>query len=120
MRLRIVEEEGRGYEDKDIDSITFQTPKWTFNITDLRKQIKKIAEVCGIIFGNRSLLMNILRSWDSHILLNEQSYEEVQGAHKYFICSVLNKIHQKVQHFLMKCQEGWEEINWRIIDFSDI
>ena len=20
----------------------------------------------------------------------------------------------------MKCQEGWEEINWRIIDFSDI
>ena len=64
--------------------------------------------------------MSNLRSWDSHILLNEQSYEEYQISHKYFICSVLNKIHQRVQRFLMRCQEGWEEINLRLIDFRDL
>ena len=119
MRLRIVEEEGRGYEDKDIDSITSQTPKWTFNITGMRKQIRNFVEVCALSFGRNSLLVSNLRSWGSHfILANEQSYEEYKSLYKYFICSVLNKIHQKVQRFIMKCQEGWEEINWRIIQFQ--
>jgi len=120
LRLHVLEEEGRGYDDKDIDSVTSQTPKWTFNITGLRKQIRNFTEICALIFGKRSLLVTNLSSWDSHILMNEQSYEEYQISYKYFICSVLNKIHQRVQRFLTKCQEGWEEINWRIIDFEEL
>ena len=120
LRLHVLEEEGRDYEDKDIDLITSQTPKWTFNITGVRKQIRFFSEICALIFGRNSLLVSNLRLWDSHILTNQQSYEEYQSSHKYFICSVLNKIHQKVQRFLMKCQEGWEEINWRIFDSNDI
>ena len=120
LRLHVLEEEGRGYDDKDIDSVTSQTPKWTFNITGLRKQIRNFAEICSLIFGKNSILVRNLSSWDSHILLNEQSYEEYQSSHKYFICSLLNKIHQRTQRFLTKCQEGWDEINWQTIDFTDI
>ena len=81
LRLHILEEKGRGYEDRGIDSITAQTPKWTFNVTGLKKQIKNFAEVCVLIFGERSLLVKNLRSArDSHILTNEQSYKEYQGA----------------------------------------
>ena len=116
----VLEEEGRDYDDRDINSVTSQTPKWTFNITGLRKQIRNFTEVCALIFGKKSLLVRNLRSWDSRILLNEQSYEEYQLLHKYFICSILKKIHQRVQRFLTKCQEGWDEINWRVIDFGDM
>ena len=110
LRLHVLEEEGRGYDNRDIKSVTSQTPKWTFNISGLRKQIKNFTEVCALIFGKKSLLVRNLGSWDSHILLNEQSYKEYQFLHKYFLCSILNKIHQRVQRFLTKYQEGWEEI----------
>ena len=120
LRLNVLEEECRGYEDKDIESISSQTHASTFNITGMKKQIKNFTEVCALIFGKNSLLTNNLKLWDSHILMNEKSYEEHQISQKYFTCSVLNKIHQRVQRFLMRYQEGWDEINWRIIDFHDI
>ena len=47
LRLHVLEEEGRDYDDNDIDSITSQTPKWTFNVTGLRKQIRNFAEICS-------------------------------------------------------------------------
>lgn len=37
LRLHILEQEGRGYEDKDVELITVQTPQWPLNITGLRK-----------------------------------------------------------------------------------
>ena len=33
---------------------------------------------------------------------------------------ILNKIHQAVHHFLWSCANDWDEIYWKIIDFSDI
>ena len=120
LQLHVLEEEGRGYDDRDIESVTSQRPKWTFNIIGMRKQIKNFTAVCALIFGKKSLLVRNLGSWDSHILLNELSYEVYQLSHKYFICSILNKIHQRVQRFLTICQEGWDEINWRAIDFGDM
>ena len=120
LRLHVLEQEGKGYDDKDIDSVTTQSPKWPFNITGLRKQIMNFISLCALIFGKGSLLSMSLKSWDDHILDNEQSYEEYQSNHKYFICSVLNKIHQNVQRFLMRCQEGWDKINWEDINFRKI
>ena len=33
---------------------------------------------------------------------------------------MLNKIHQNVQRFLTRCQEGWDKINWDDINFTKI
>ncbi len=120
LRLHVLEQEGKGYDDKDIESVMTQSPKWPFNVTGLRKQTKNFTSLCSLIFGDVSLLVISLKSWDDHILDNEQSYEEYQSNYKYFICSVLNKIYQNVQRFLTRCQEGWDEINWEDINFKRI
>ena len=71
LRLHVLEQERRGYDDKDIESVTSQFPKWPFNITGLRKQIRNFTALCALIFGHNSLLVLSLRSWDNHILENE-------------------------------------------------
>ena len=120
LKLHVMEQEGRGYDEKDIDSITSQVPQWSFEITGLRKQIKNFTKLCTLLFGKESLLVRNLHSWDKHILDNEQCYDDYKAEHKHFIVCVLNKIHQNVQRHLTNCQRGWSFINWKDINFEDI
>ena len=115
-----MEQEGKGYDEKEIDSITSQVPQWSFEITGLRKQIKNFTKLCELLFGIESLLVRNLQSWDKHILDNEQCYDDYKSEHKHFIVCVLNKIHQNVQRHLTNCQRGWSFINWQDINFENI
>ena len=120
LKLHIMEKEGRGYEEKDIDLITSQVPQWSYEITGLRKQIKNFALLCSLLFGEKSILSRSLNSWDKHILDNEQCYDDYRSEHKHFIVCVLNKIHQNIQRHLINCQRGWNFINWQDVNFEDI
>ena len=71
LKLHIMEQEGKGYDEKEIDSITSQVPQWSYDTTGLRKQIKNFAKLCELLFGRDSLLVRNLRSWNKHILENE-------------------------------------------------
>ena len=113
-------EEGRGYEEKDIDSITSQVPQWSQKITGLRKQTKNFTKLCAFLFGKESLLVRNLHSRDKHILDNEQCYNNYKMEYKHFIVCVLNKIHQNVQRHLKNCQRGWSFIYWNDINFEDL
>ena len=103
LKLHIMEQEGRGYDKKYIDSITSQVPQWSFEITGLTKQIKNFTKLCSLLFGSESLLVRNLHSWDKHILDNEQCNDDYKIEHKHFIVCVLNKIHQNVQRHLTNC-----------------
>ena len=89
-----MEQEGRGYDEKEIDSITLQVTQWSYEITGLQKQIKKFTKLCALLFGKESLLVRNLHSWDKYILDNEKCYDDYKAEHKYFIVCALNKIHQ--------------------------
>ena len=77
-----MEQEGRGYDEKDIDTITSQVPQWSFEITGLRKQIKNFTKLCALLFGNKSLLVRNLHLWDKHILDNKQCYDDHKAEQK--------------------------------------
>lgn len=42
LKSHILEQEGRGYHDRDIDLITVPTTQWPLNVIGPRKQIKKL------------------------------------------------------------------------------
>ena len=100
-----MEQEGRGYDEKDINTITSQVPQWSFEITGLRKQIKNFIKLCALLFGNKSLLVRNLDSWDKHILDNEQYYDDYKAEHKHFIVCILEpptkRIETKTDQFSM-------------------
>ena len=120
LKLHIMEKEGRGYDEKDVDLITSQVPQWSYEITGLRKQIQNFAILCGLLFGANSILTRNLKSWNKHILENEQCYDDYKSEHSHFIVCVLNKIHQNVQRHLINCQRGWNFIDWQDINFADM
>ena len=120
LKLHIMEKEGRGYDEKDVDIITSQVPQWSYEITGLRKQIKNFAFLCGLLFGEDSILTRNLKSWNKHILENEQCYDDYRMEHKHFIVCVLNRIHQNIQRHLINCQRGWNFINWQDVNFEEM
>ena len=120
LKLHMMEQEGKGYDEKEVDQITSQAPQWSYKITGLRKQIKNFAKLCSLLFGENSVLVRNLQCWDNHILENEQCYDDYRQEQKYFIVCILNKIHQNVQRHLMNCQRGWSFIDWQDINFEKI
>ena len=115
-----MEQEGTGYDEKEVDKITAQVPQWSYEVTGLRKQIKHFTKLCSLLFGENSLLTRSLSSWDKHILDNKQCYDDYRLEHKHFIVCVLNKIHQNIQRHLVNCQRGWAFINWQDINFENM
>ena len=120
LKLHVMEQEGKGYDEKEIDKITAQVPQWSFEVTGLRKQIKNFTKLCSILFGDQSVLTRSLSSWDKHIIDNEQCYDDYKSEHKHFIVCLLNKIHQNVQRHLVNCQRGWSFINWQDLNFDNM
>ena len=39
-----MEQEGKGYDEKEVDKITAQVPQWSYEVTGLRKQIKNFCQ----------------------------------------------------------------------------
>ena len=120
LKLHVMEQEGKGYDEKEVDKITSQVPQWSYEVTGLRKQIKNFTKLCSLLFGDNSILVRRLASWDKHILENEQCYDDYRAEHKHFIVCVLNKIHQNVQRHLINCQRGWSFIDWQDLHFESL
>ena len=44
-----MEQEGKGYDEKETDPITSQVPQWSFEITGLQKQIKNFTKLYELV-----------------------------------------------------------------------
>ena len=62
LRTRILEQEGRCYGQNDVDLVTSQTLKWSFNIIGMRNQIRNFGALCSLWFGCEDLLSTNSRS----------------------------------------------------------
>ena len=75
LRLHILEQEGRGYDEKDVDSVASQTQKWQFNIIGMMQQIENFTVLHSLLFGKERLQCRNLGPYDSQILKKKEKYE---------------------------------------------
>lgn len=120
LKLHVMEQEGRGDDEKEVDQITAQVPQWSYKVTGIRKKNKNFAKLWSLLFGEDIVLARCLSSWDKHIFENEQCYDDYKSEHNHFIVFVLNKIYQNIQRHLVNCQQGWAFINWQDFNFDKI